>query len=65
MITVAVATLKALHLQHNRPIRDNKVLLTVIDRYSMEMISLGGVLLRRRVVFNERAFCTLEEDTYH
>lgn len=45
LIIMTVVTLNALHLQHNDSISaDNTVLLTVIDRYSVEMIPLGDVI---------------------
>lgn len=45
MIIMPVATLNELHLQYNGPISaDNKVLLTVIDWFIVEMIPLGDVI---------------------
>lgn len=68
MIGIEVRSQKPLipmtHLQYNGPISaDNKVLLTVIDCYSVRMIPLGGcgILFRRRVTFNERVFHTAAE----
>lgn len=69
------AALNELHLQYNGPSSaDNKVLLTVIDWYIVEMIPLGDVIFcAAGGVWPsfERAFCTasllspLGEDTYH